>query len=428
MDVEGQDWAIPRPGHVWPLCRMGHLLSYAKMQWYGGTEFMSRDSNLCIELHTVTGDIIPNILLYGKPNQSECCVLVDKSAVAHLQPHPFWKTEHLQDGSARLVSDRLTGSFEQSVQLVDMKVQYPSMFAPYYGLEVYVGLVMLAFDRPFDMSAWMGPPVAYQPPPKTRKRPHLDVKAKSVKGGTNKRELEDRFTLDTGPSKDRVYVYGVFDGHGGSTTSQMLSTTFGTVFYELFGAQEVKTITPMERRAHIQHTLRATFERMERQTETDLTGSCACVLAIDMDFQEIHCANCGDCFAFYTTHTGAWVPLSIDHNVRNSYEVARAFAAGGYCDPRTGRLMGVLLPTRAIGDKVLKSSHAAVGSALIAEPDLHLMHVPLSEVSGIFIASDGLALPNNYIDVKRGKTVDDWMDALHMLEDDRTLVYIRPVV
>jgi serine/threonine protein phosphatase PrpC len=419
------NWTIPHPGHVWPLCRMGHLLSYAKMQWYGGTEFMSRDSNLCIDLHTVTGDIIPNILLYGKPNQPHCCVLVDKSAVPHIQNHPFWKTEHLPDGSARLTSDRLTGSFEQSVQLVDMKVKYPTMFAPYYGLEVYIGLVMLAFDRPFDMSAWMGPPIA-KPRPKSRKRAYLDVKAKSVKGGPNKRENEDRFMLDTQPSKDRVYVYGVFDGHGGSTTSQMLSTTFGHVFYELFHAQKVTN--PMERRVHIQQTLRETFRRMEQEAEVGMTGSCACVVAIDMEYEEIHCANCGDCFAFYATHSGDLVPLSIDQNIRNRYEVTRVFAAGGYCDPRNGRLMAMLLPTRAIGDKVLKNSHPAFGDALIAEPDVHVVHVPLSEISGIFIASDGLALPDTCVDVNKGMTIDDWMGALHMLEDDRTLVYIRPVV
>ncbi|CAM9928674.1 unnamed protein product, partial [Sphacelaria rigidula] len=131
---------------------------------------------------------------------------------------------------------------------------------------------------------------------------------------------------------------------------------------------------------------RGKFDRHWARRSGDSSGCCACVVAIRGSV--LCAANVGDCQAILINDKGVHIPLSKPHRAMDLDEKTRISHAGGRVIQ--GRVMGVLEPSRAIGDLDLKKTWPG---CVIAEPYVSVRSLPYSrgqEPSYLVVASDGV--------------------------------------
>lgn len=180
---------------------------------------------------------------------------------------------------------------------------------------------------------------------------------------------------------DTIGYASVFDGHGGHQCSDYLSKA---LHRKIIGNPNFESFSDAEK------VLYTAYQEAEdefisiAQPSGDTSGSCAVTALING--LNVTVANVGDCRAVLKTEKKV-MDLTIDHRPNLPSEKARIKAAGGVI--KSGRVMGVLAPSRSFGDLDVKM---ACRDAVIAEPDLNTYSVDIgkSGVSYLVLASDGI--------------------------------------
>eukprot|EP00752_Nemacystus_decipiens_P006440 g5800.t1 len=183
-------------------------------------------------------------------------------------------------------------------------------------------------------------------------------------------------------------LFGVFDGHGGDGASKFVANHLHhligrSAFYESidYPADEALASAVEEGVASVEQA----YTDWSKKTG-DTSGCCACVVAVRGSI--LCAANVGDCQAILITDKGAVVSLSRPHRATDSDEKARIRSKGGKVVQ--GRVMGVLEPSRVIGDYDIKR---AWPGCVIAEPYVSVRSLPYSRgqaPSILVVASDGV--------------------------------------
>lgn len=125
----------------------------------------------------------------------------------------------------------------------------------------------------------------------------------------------------------KMSYFGVFDGHGGETCSELLKTTFLNILVE-------NKNFPHD----IKLALSESFEKFDEEfynqnkdkknEQIDNSGSCALVLIVTEN--KIYIANVGDCRAIMSINNGNKVKqLTMDHKPNNIKEFERITKNGG---------------------------------------------------------------------------------------------------
>lgn len=171
-------------------------------------------------------------------------------------------------------------------------------------------------------------------------------------------------------------LFGVFDGHGGTSVSSFLaartSEYVGRALHEAPGGD-------------VEEAFKNAFYQLDQdlpeQSHEQMEGSTAVCVLLDKD--RIVCANCGDSRAVLATNGGI-VALSDDHKPEREDEEERIVKAGGRVVEHNGyRVMGVLSMSRAIGDRWLHKF------GVIPEPEV-VIRQRCAEDEFLLLASDGL--------------------------------------
>ena len=214
--------------------------------------------------------------------------------------------------------------------------------------------------------------------------------------------MEDRHVVEANYSRDysvpgaECALVGVYDGHSGTATSQLLQDV---LHKRLADDGEALVANPKARMVQvfraIDHELVETAER-EGCTKS---GSTANVLFVRGPSEAsnvftLFCANAGDCRCVLS-RGGTALAMSIDHKPSRPDEATRIAEAGGWV--AKGRLHGVLAVSRAFGDvehkgKLKQRFQPDVefrGDPLIAEPEVAVEQLlPVDEFA--IVGCDGL--------------------------------------
>jgi serine/threonine protein phosphatase PrpC len=172
--------------------------------------------------------------------------------------------------------------------------------------------------------------------------------------------------------------FAVFDGHGGTSTSDYLSKNYHTNLFSI-----------MRRSSNIKDCIKLAITQTEASLVEDLrrdnskSGSTAisCLIALG----NIYTANLGDSRAVLSRR-GVAIELSKDHKPGLPEEIARVVSVGGFVT--RGRVLGSLAVSRAFGDIDFKS---ASSETCCVSPEADLMVSPITpDDEFLVLACDGL--------------------------------------
>ena len=177
--------------------------------------------------------------------------------------------------------------------------------------------------------------------------------------------------------------YAVYDGHGGSECASYASSN---LHLHLDDEEERWREEPAA-------ALRAAFVRseLELRAEFERSGSNksgTCALAALMRGHRLIVANLGDCRALLLrsqAHPQSMVQLTTDQRATEPAEHKRITSAGGHVVD--GRVLGVLIPSRTLGDFPWKDREG--GGAISSEPEV-IEYAVQPEDKYLVIGSDGL--------------------------------------
>jgi len=197
-----------------------------------------------------------------------------------------------------------------------------------------------------------------------------------------------------------ISLFAVYDGHGGSFTSNYA----GKHFVNIFGARkEVKEYASMSQAdrddvpglALLKSGLANSFleidEKMKvarvMERQNDRSGSTIVVVIITP--KHLVCANAGDSRACFR-RDGIAKPLSFDHKPNEPVELSRIINAGGFV--RIKRVNGDLAVSRAIGDFQYKdrSNLPPELQKVTALPDVIVYPRDLTKDEFVVLACDGI--------------------------------------
>ncbi len=190
---------------------------------------------------------------------------------------------------------------------------------------------------------------------------------------------EDRVDFYKFPDLENHYMFAVYDGHGGSIVSQIISLRLrDIIIVNLSTYKRTKDIND------IVECLYASFAEMDKElTKFINVGSTACVCIVTET--KIICANVGDCRAMAFDSENFNI-LNTDHRTCNKEEKNRIYAAGGFV--RHGYVNERLAVTRAFGDFSLKYGNIPIEHEyiLISKPEITVSN----KLEHLFICCDGI--------------------------------------
>lgn len=227
----------------------------------------------------------------------------------------------------------------------------------------------------------------------------LDVASLSVEGSQGHAN-EDRCVVT---SNERLHLFAVMDGHGGSWAGDFLVDELFKALDEVYddGFDHAQLTTAMEE-------LDRMFCALATQ-KMDMSGACllAVLLYVDpnTDTPQKLVLNIGDCRAIIreapesaaagkkakgktppsADDTGKTFALSEDHCAGNAKERMRALQSGAYI--QGNRIAGVLEPFRTIGDIDMKGPD--MKNWVIATPEIRQSELLIGR-STLVIATDGV--------------------------------------
>ncbi|ODV86001.1 hypothetical protein CANARDRAFT_181901, partial [[Candida] arabinofermentans NRRL YB-2248] len=221
---------------------------------------------------------------------------------------------------------------------------------------------------------------------------------------------------DENIEKLKINIYGVFDGHGGSSASKFISEHLPFVLRDEI-IQQINSLS-LEDKLKLCHCqdilklinfpllLKSVFlkcDSMFYSNQGNNSGSTAVVVLIFQDY--IFVANSGDSRCILSMD-GATKQLSFDHKPKNLGELMRIHGDGGYV--KANRVNSILALSRAFGDFTFKMHNDHNHSRLIlsksnprvkltppeeyqvtVEPDI-IMHKVTQSDEFLVIACDGI--------------------------------------
>lgn len=174
-------------------------------------------------------------------------------------------------------------------------------------------------------------------------------------------KMEDRHSLVGGLPVDGlsgISLFGVYDGHGGSFTSDYMGDHFVDLFCKRKEVKSYASMASVDRDdvpgvSLLKSALTAAFLEVDEAIraassgdgKVDRSGSTSVVVVVTP--KHIICANAGDSRACFRRE-GIAKPLSFDHKPNEPVELSRITNAGGYV--RMKRVDGDLAVSRAVGD------------------------------------------------------------------------------
>ncbi|KAJ6687557.1 ALPHABET ISOFORM E-RELATED [Salix koriyanagi] len=187
--------------------------------------------------------------------------------------------------------------------------------------------------------------------------------------------MEDFYDVkNTTIDGQRVCMFGIFDGHGGSRAAEYLKEH---LFENLLKHPQFMADTKLAISQSYQQT-DVDFLDSEKDTYRD-DGSTASTAVLVGD--HLYVANVGDSRTVISKG-GKAIPLSEDHKPNRSDERKRIESAGGVVMwAGTWRVGGVLAMSRAFGNRLLKQF-------VVAEPDIQEQKID-QEFELLVLASDG---------------------------------------
>ncbi|EPS57222.1 hypothetical protein M569_17598, partial [Genlisea aurea] len=174
---------------------------------------------------------------------------------------------------------------------------------------------------------------------------------------------------------EKVFFFGVYDGHGGSKAAEFASENLHVRIMEQISKNN------RSKEAAVAMGYLKTDEEFLKQGIG--SGAC-CVTALIHGRNSMVVSNLGDCRAVLCRN-GAAEPLTSDHCPSRDDERRRIEDQGGYVEFHRGmwRTHGSLAVSRSIGDSHLKEW------GVIAVPDSKLVELN-PETEYLLLASDGL--------------------------------------
>ncbi|KAF9667381.1 hypothetical protein SADUNF_Sadunf15G0017100 [Salix dunnii] len=218
--------------------------------------------------------------------------------------------------------------------------------------------------------------------------------------------MEDFYDVkNTTIDGQRVCMFGIFDGHGGSRAAEYLK---GHLFENLLKHPQFMADTKLAIRSHVAGWF--FYMSVKGKAGTNIMNPSQSYQQTDVDFLDsekdtcrddgstastavlvgdhLYVANVGDSRTVISKG-GKAIPLSEDHKPNRSDERKRIESAGGVVMwAGTWRVGGVLAMSRAFGNRLLKQF-------VVAEPDIQEQKID-QEFELLVLASDGLwdVVPN----------------------------------
>jgi serine/threonine protein phosphatase PrpC len=220
-------------------------------------------------------------------------------------------------------------------------------------------------------------------------------------------------TIDCGTS-----VILVCDGHDGSACAEFVAKK---AFVPALREAMVGSSKPTDWSSVLQDTFKlvetewaARFDEFVRNragiTPLMMTSpACAgsCVTAIIISGSTIAAANVGDCRAVLRRADGSVLVLTEDHRCSNVQEAKRIREAGGFI--RNNRVIGILEPSRTIGDLFEKTKAGA--GVISAEPATFVHELRCAEVGPMPTNSSAAVSQTTHSATLRSQT-SNWKRAL----------------
>ncbi|KAF4682954.1 hypothetical protein FOZ60_009817 [Perkinsus olseni] len=214
-----------------------------------------------------------------------------------------------------------------------------------------------------------------------------------------KKTLQDRTIV--GASLDAFgMLYGVFDGHGGSSVADILVKEMPRKLLFQFKAAQLQPSSPS---VDIAAAITAAFQQVdkdildscERKPQLQPQGSTATIFIVNYSTPpRMIVASVGDSRAVLC-RDGRAIVLTRDHDPEDPIERSRVEKAGGQimmvqgvarvCTSKTKRVMQGLAMTRSIGDYYFKRPHALS----IPDPDVQILPLDQKDCF-VLLASDGI--------------------------------------
>lgn len=194
--------------------------------------------------------------------------------------------------------------------------------------------------------------------------------------------MEDFYDIkNTKIDGQTVYMFGIFDGHGGSRAAEYLKEhLFGNLMkHPQFMANTKLAISETYQQTDVD------FLDSEKDSYRDDGSTASTAVLVG---NHLYVANVGDSRTVISK-AGKAIPLSEDHKPNRSDERKRIENAGGVVMwAGTWRVGGVLAMSRAFGNRMLKQF-------VVAEPEIQDQKID-EEFELLVLASDGLwdVLPN----------------------------------
>ncbi|SMN20617.1 similar to Saccharomyces cerevisiae YER089C PTC2 Type 2C protein phosphatase (PP2C) [Maudiozyma saulgeensis] len=157
--------------------------------------------------------------------------------------------------------------------------------------------------------------------------------------------------------QDKLALYAIFDGHGGSGVSTRCTTKMTPLIRHLLHHSFAEYINVDGKTIDYRKLLIKTFLEIDedisknQELVREQSGSTATVVLISKKLNRIICANAGDSRTVLSAD-GVAKALSFDHKPNLTNEISRIVAAGGYVE--MGRVNGNLALSRAVGDFTYK--------------------------------------------------------------------------
>ena len=215
--------------------------------------------------------------------------------------------------------------------------------------------------------------------------------------------LIDSHITDTTTLGKGIYLFSVFDGHGGNEIADYLRDHFCSALkanpnfkkknYELALVQTFKEIDISlitseinEKLKEISHAPKGSWEDSKCANVAQAIGWTACMALITPT--EIFVANLGDS-RWVISKGGKPYEMSVDHKPNLSSEKKRIKAAGGFVEDN--RVKGMLNLSRSFGDHLYKSdpSLSYKKQMVICVPEIWVQERN-KDVDFLFIAWDGI--------------------------------------
>ena len=202
------------------------------------------------------------------------------------------------------------------------------------------------------------------------------------------------------PGLENISLFGVYDGHGGSFTSEYAGDHFVDIFCSRKEVKEYVSMTQADRDdvpgvALLKSALASAFLKIDEKMRAvkilenrhDRSGSTIVVVLITP--KHFICANAGDSRACFR-RDGIAKPLSFDHKPNEPVELSRIINAGGFV--RIKRVDGDLAVSRALGDFQYKNRTNLPPELqkVTALPDVIVYPRDITKDEFVVLACDGI--------------------------------------